>query len=72
MIGTSSLTNFFDPAGALAFMTFILLSSPCVAAMAAMLKELGGKRKFLFAVAWQFGFAYLVSLLVRHIVLLIV
>ena len=72
VIGTSSLTNFFDPAGALAFMTFILLSSPCVAAMAAMLKELDSKRKFLFAVAWQFGFAYVVSLLVRCIVLIIV
>ena len=71
VIGTSSLTGFFDPAGALAFMTFILLSSPCVAAMAAMLKELGSKRKFLFAILWQFGFAYLVSLLVRYIVLLI-
>ena len=72
VIGTSSLTGFFDPAGALAFMTFILLSSPCVAAMAAMLKELGSKRKFIFAILWQFGFAYLVSLLVRYIVLLII
>ena len=53
-------------------MTFILLSSPCVAAMAAMLKELDSKRKFLFAVVWQFGFAYVVSLLVRCIVLIIV
>ena len=72
VIGTSSLTGFFDPAGALAFMTFILLSSHCVAAMAAMLKELGSKRKFIFAILWQFGFAYLVSILVRYIVLLII
>ncbi len=72
VIGTASLTNFFDPAGALAFMTFILLSSPCIAAMTAMLKELGSKRKFLFAIVWQFGFAYVVSLLVRYIVILVV
>ena len=72
VIGTASLTNFFDPAGALAFMTFILLSSPCIAAMTAMLQELGSKRKFLFAIVWQFGFAYVVSLLVRYIVILVV
>lgn len=70
-IGTSALHAFFTPDTALSYMTFILLSSPCIAAISAMFKELGSKRKLLFAVLWQTGFAYLASLLVRLATLLI-
>jgi len=70
-IGTANLASFFDPASALAYMTFILLSSPCIAAISAMFKELGSKRKLLYAVLWQTGFAYVSALLVRLIVLAI-
>ncbi len=71
-IGTTNLGSFFDPASALSFMTFILLSSPCIAAISAMFKELGSMRKLLYALLWQTGFAYVSALLVRYIVLLLI
>jgi ferrous iron transport protein B len=71
-MGEAGITSLFTPSSALAFMTFILLSSPCIAAISAMAKELGSKRKLLFALAWQTGIAYLAALLVRVLVLLIV
>lgn len=70
-IGTASLGAFFTADTALSYMTFILLSSPCIAAISAMFKELGSKRKLLFAVLWQTGFAYLAALLVRYATLLL-
>ena len=69
-IGTSSLSAFFTADTALAYMTFILLSSPCIAAISALFKELGSKRKLLFAVLWQTGFAYVAALLIRSATLL--
>lgn len=71
-MGDTGITSLFTPSSALAFMTFILLSSPCIAAISAMAKELGSKRKLLFALVWQTGIAYLAALLVRALVLLIV
>ncbi len=71
-MGEAGITSLFTPSSALAFMTFILLSSPCIAAISAMAKELGSKRKLLFALVWQTGIAYLAALLVRTLVLLIV
>ncbi|HKL59968.1 MAG TPA: ferrous iron transport protein B [Sphaerochaeta sp.] len=70
-MGDAGITSLFTPSSALAFMTFILLSSPCIAAISAMAKELGSKRKLLFALVWQTGIAYLAALLVRFLVLLI-
>lgn len=67
----TSLSNYFTPDSALSYMAFILLSSPCIAAISAMFKELGNKRKLLLALLWQTGFAYLVALLVRYAALLI-
>ncbi len=71
-IGTANLGAYFDPASALSYMTFILLSSPCIAAISAMFKELGSKRKLLYALLWQTGFAYVSALLVRYMVLLFI
>ncbi len=71
-MGDAPITSLFTPSSALAFMTFILLSSPCIAAISAMAKELGSKRKLLFALVWQTAIAYLAALLVRALVLLIV
>ena len=71
-MGDAGIASLFTPSSALAFMTFILLSSPCIAAIGAMAKELGSKRKLLFALVWQTGIAYLAALLVRYLVLLIV
>jgi ferrous iron transport protein B len=71
-IGTANLGSFFTPDSALSYMTFILLSSPCIAAISAMFKELGSTRKLLYALLWQTGFAYLSALLVRYLVLLLI
>ncbi|WP_320127684.1 ferrous iron transport protein B [uncultured Sphaerochaeta sp.] len=70
-IGTGGLTTFFTSASALSFMVFILISSPCIAALSAMAKELGSKRKFFFAILWQTGFAYFIALLTYGVGLLI-
>jgi len=69
-VGTANLGSFFNPASALSFMTFILLASPCIAAISAMFRELESKRKLLYALLWQTGFAYVSALLVHYIVLL--
>ncbi len=52
----------FTQASAFSFVLFVLLASPCMAAVAAMKKELGNWRDFLFALAYQFGIAYVISL----------
>lgn len=63
-----NISAFFTPAAAAAFISFILLSSPCVAALSAMAKELGSKRKFIHAVVYQMGLAYLVSFIIYLVV----
>jgi ferrous iron transport protein B len=70
-IGAADITSFFTPASALSFMVFVLLASPCMAALSAMAKELGSQRKFWLAVLWQTGFAYLAALLAHAVGLLI-
>ncbi|MDD3902604.1 MAG: ferrous iron transport protein B [Sphaerochaeta sp.] len=70
-MGTQALSSFFDPASALSYMTFILLSSPCIAAISAMAKEFGNRKKLLYALIWQTGFAYLTALLIRMLAMLI-
>ncbi len=62
-LGGASVASLFTPHGALAYMVFILLASPCIAAISAMGKELGGGKKLAKALAWQTGFAYIMALL---------
>lgn len=57
------LSSIFTPHAALAYMVFILLASPCIAAISAMSKELGGGKKLVKALAWQTGYAYIAALL---------
>jgi hypothetical protein len=49
--------RFHGPAGAFAYMLFVLLYTPCVAAMGTMAREVGAKWA-LFVAAWTFGLAY--------------
>jgi len=49
--------RFQGPAAAFAYLLFILLYTPCVAAMGAMAREVGAKWA-LFVAAWTFGLAY--------------
>ncbi|WP_058270493.1 ferrous iron transport protein B [Olsenella massiliensis] len=61
---TAGLAAALTPAAALALLTFCLLYTPCVAAIASIRRELGG-RWALGVVAFQCAVAWLVALLVR-------
>ncbi|MGL4606381.1 MAG: ferrous iron transport protein B [Eubacteriaceae bacterium] len=64
---TLGLSQIFTPVSAYSFVIFVLLASPCMAAIATMKKELGNWRDFLFALAYQLGLAYVVSLIIFQI-----
>ena len=58
---------FVSPAAAYAFLTFVLLYVPCVAAVATMKKELGGWRWAAASILWQLICAYLASFAAYHL-----
>ncbi|MEG1432642.1 ferrous iron transport protein B [Eubacterium sp.] len=64
---TMALSQIFTPLSAYAYILFVLLCSPCIAALATMKRELGSWRDFLFAIVYQVGTAYLVSMAVFQI-----
>ncbi len=53
--------SYFTPLGALSFLTFTLLYTPCVAAVAATRREMGSAKWTLAAIAFQTGIAWLAS-----------
>ncbi len=57
----------FTPLSAYSFLVFTLLYPPCVAAMAAIRRELGSAKYMALSIAIQVGAAYVVSLLVYQI-----
>jgi len=57
----------FTQASATAFMAFALLSTPCIAAIAAMKKELKSWKWLVFIIAYEMTIAYLVALLIYQI-----
>ena len=65
------LTQVFTPASAIAFMTFVLLYAPCVAAISAIHSEAGSWKYTLKSMGFQIGVAYCVSFAVYHIVSLL-
>ncbi|GHU61731.1 ferrous iron transport protein B [Clostridia bacterium] len=54
----------FTPLAAYAFLAFNLLCAPCFAAIGAIHREMMDVRWTLFAVAYQCGFAYVISLII--------
>ncbi len=58
------LAAYFTPLSALSFLTFTLLYTPCVAAVAATRREIGSLKWTVAAVVFQTGIAWLVSALV--------
>lgn len=62
----AALARIFTPLSAFSFLTFTLLYMPCVAAFAAMKREIGLKRA-LFSVGYETLFAYVAALLVYQI-----
>ena len=61
---TAALAQLFTPLTAFVFLTFVLLYTPCVAAISAVKNELGG-RYALIVVLMQCGVAWVVALAVR-------
>lgn len=59
------LANLFTPQGAYAFMAFVLLSAPCVAAIGAIKKEMGSTKWMWAAIGFQTAVAYAVALLIN-------
>lgn len=55
----------FSAQAAFVFMVFVLLSTPCVAAVAAMQKEMGSNKKWLLAIFYQTLIAYIAALVFR-------
>ncbi|NLN80188.1 MAG: ferrous iron transporter B, partial [Erysipelotrichia bacterium] len=60
----SGLFSFFNNWNAYAFMIFNLFSAPCIAAIAAMKKELGSTKTMVKAILFQTGIAWLLASIV--------
>lgn len=59
----AALSNTFTPRAAYAFLVFVLLYTPCVAAVSTMRRELNSRGWTAFAVLWQIAVAYVASFL---------
>ncbi len=70
LVGTSNITTIITPLAAYSLLVFCLLYTPCVAAIAAIKRELGYKYAFL-VIALQCAIAWVVSLMVTGIGLLL-
>ncbi len=64
---TDAVSLIFTPVSAYSFVIFVLLASPCMAAIATMKKELGNWRDFLFALVYQIGLAYTIALIIYQV-----
>ena len=62
-----TLAGSMTAAAAYSFLVFNLLCAPCFAAMGAIKREMNNKKWFWFAVGYQTGLAYVVSLCVYQI-----
>lgn len=61
---SDSLSGLFTLSSAVSFLVFTLLYTPCVAAVAAIKRELGGRRQAVFVVVLQCVVAWVVAFLV--------
>ncbi|MBR5382081.1 MAG: ferrous iron transporter B, partial [Oscillospiraceae bacterium] len=71
LFGGASIASVLSPLSAAALLVFCLLYTPCVAAVAAVRRELGGKWAFLVVIG-QCAVAWIVALIVRAICILLV
>ncbi len=63
----SQISRIFTPVSAYSFMVFTLLAPPCFAALGAIKSEMRSWKWTFFAVAWQTGSAYLLSMMVYQL-----
>ncbi|MBE5812804.1 MAG: ferrous iron transport protein B [Clostridiales bacterium] len=67
IFSNDGIFGFFTAASAYAFMVFNLFSAPCIGAIGAMKRELGGIRRMLVAVTFQTVLAWILATLVYQI-----
>ena len=65
------LSQMFTPLSAFSFLTFTLLYMPCVAAMAAVKREMGGWRSAALVMTFQTVTAWIVAFIVYQVGMLI-
>lgn len=68
----SVLSTVFNPASACAFLVFVLLYVPCIAAVTAMRSELNSRKLMLFSVAYQIFSAWIMAFIVYHVLSLFI
>ncbi len=66
-LGAALHGEFSTSAAALAFLAFNLFSTPCIAALGAMKRQLASGRMFAFAIAYMTAWAYGLSLVIYHV-----
>lgn len=66
----ANMREVFTPLAAYSFLIFNLLCAPCFAAMGAIKREMNSGKWTLFAIGYQCGFAYAISLIVYQLGLL--
>ncbi len=62
----ANMAMVFTAISGYSFLVFNLLCAPCFAALGAIKREMNNRRWFWFAVGWQCGFAYAVSLMINQ------
>lgn len=66
-LGAALHGEFTTSAAALAFLAFNLFSTPCIAALGAMKRQLASGRMFAFAVVYMLAWAYALALMIYHL-----
>ena len=61
-----ALSQAFTPVTGYSFLVFNLLCAPCFAAIGAIKREMNSAKWTLFAIGYQCGFAYLISLMINQ------
>lgn len=63
----TQISTFFNPVSAYAFMVFNLLAAPCIAAIGAIKREMGGWKWTFIAIGYQTLLAYVMAFIVNQV-----
>ena len=66
----TAIASVFTPLSAISFMVFVLLYTPCIAALSAISKEMGSKKWTAVSIVYQLAVAWFTSALVYQVGLL--
>lgn len=69
--GTATIGDMFNPLSAFSFLVFTLLYMPCVAAMAAVKREMGSTKSAVMAMTFQTVIAWIVAFIIYNIGMLL-